>query len=603
MAPALDIASYSDALVVLGTAAVVVPLARKSGISPVLGYLLAGALLGPLALGSFIKHVPFLYWFTVVDESHVAGIAELGIVFLLFMIGLELSFQRLKTMRRLVLGLGGLQVVLTTITIAGLAALMGLPSNSAIVIGMSVSLSSTAIVLELLSGQGRLSSTVGRASFAVLLAQDIAVVPILMFISISGGETSGPVWLSLTRALLQAGAAIAAIIILGRLAARPLFRLVGSARSSEIFIAAVLFVIVGSGVIAHAAGLSMALGAFVAGILLSETEYGKAIEATVEPFKGLLLGIFFFTVGMAIDFRQVFQEPLLLIACVCGLIIVKALVLTLLGRFFRLSWHSAMEAGLLLGPGGEFAFVGLGMATALHIVSPKLSGFILAAITITMALTPALAALGRTISNKLRDDRPSDPQLLAKPPGGEAHAIIVGYGRVGKVVSGLFKELHVPFVATDLDPQVVTRARRDGDTVYFGNAADPEFLRVCGLSDATGIIITINDRDVIDAIVVQARELRPDILIVSRAKDSVHASHLYAVGASDAVPENLEASLQLSEAALVGLGVPTGLAIAAIHEQRDVFRAALQKAAHEAGRSESYAIRRKRTTLPRAETI
>jgi CPA2 family monovalent cation:H+ antiporter-2 len=402
---------------------------------------------------------------------------------------------------------------------------------------------------------------------------------------------------------LQAGAAIAVIIILGRLAARPLFRLVVAVRSSEIFIAAVLFVIVGSGVIAHAAGLSMALGAFVAGILLSETEYGKAIEATVEPFKGLLLGIFFFTVGMAIDFRQVYHEPLLLIACVGGLILVKAFVLTLLGRFFRLSWHSAMEAGLLLGPGGEFAFVGLGMATALHIVSPKLSGFILAAITITMALTPALAALGRMISNKLRDDRPSDPQLLAKPPGGEAHAIIVGYGRVGKVVSGLFKELHVPFVATDIDPQVVTRARREGDTVYFGNAADPEFLRVCGLNEATGIIITINDKEVIDAIVVQARELRPDILIVSRAKDSAHASHLYAVGASDAVPENLEASLQLSEAALVGLGVPTGLAIAAIHEQRDVFRAALQKAAHEAGRSESYAIRRKRTTLPRAETI
>lgn len=602
MAPAADISSYSDALVVLGTAAVIVPLARKSGVSPVLGYLLAGALLGPLALGSFIKQVPALYWFTVVDEAHVAGIAELGIVFLLFMIGLELSFQRLKTMRRLVLGLGGLQVILTTIVVAGIAAIMGLPSNTAIVIGMSVSLSSTAIVLELLSGQGRLSSSVGRASFAVLLAQDIAVVPILMFIAISGGETVGPVWLSLVRALAQAGIAIAVIIVLGRIAARPLFRMVVSLRSTEVFIAAVLFVIIGSGVIAHAAGLSMALGAFVAGILLSETEYGKAIEATIDPFKGILLGIFFFTVGMAIDFREVLREPLLLIVCVVSLIAVKTIVLTLLGRFFRLSWYCALETGLLLGPGGEFAFVGLGMAAGLHIVNAKLSGFILAAITITMALTPALAALGRTIANRMKDDTPSDPALLAKPQGGPS-AIIVGYGRVGKVVSRLFKELQVPFVATDLDPQVVTRARREGDEVYFGNAADPDFLRVCGLDEATGVIITINSREGIDAIVKEVRSQRPDVLIVSRAKDSVHASHLYAVGASDAVPENLEASLQLSEAALVGLGVPVGLAIAAIHEERDIFRTKLQKAARDAGRTESYAIRRKRQTRPRVEGI
>ncbi len=352
MAPALNIAPYSDALVVLGTAAVIVPLLRRANISPVLGYLGAGALLGPLGLGSFIKQVPALYWFTIVDEAHVAGIAELGIVFLLFMIGLELSFQRLKTMRRLVLGLGGLQIILTASAIAGLAALAGLSAQTAIVIGTSVSLSSTAIVLEILSNQGRLSSSAGRASFAVLLAQDIAVVPILMFISIAGGETAGSVVVSLLRALLQAGAAIAVIIVIGRLLARPLFRMVGAARSTEIFIAAVLFVIIGSGVIAHAAGLSMALGAFVAGLLLAETEYAKAIEATGEPFKGLLLGIFFFTVGMAIDFHEVLREPLLLAACVVGLILVKAVVLTLLGRLFRLSWHSAIDTGLLLGPGG-----------------------------------------------------------------------------------------------------------------------------------------------------------------------------------------------------------------------------------------------------------
>jgi monovalent cation:H+ antiporter-2, CPA2 family len=593
METALNINAYSDALVLLGTAAVVVPLVRRSGISPVLGYLGAGAVLGPLGLGSFIKSVPILYWFTIVDAGHVEGFAELGIVFLLFMVGLELSFQRLKTMRRLVLGLGGLQVLITSAVIAGAALAAGFNSNAAIVLGASVSLSSTAIVLELLSNQGRLSSSVGRAGFAVLLAQDLAVVPILMFVSIAGGETGGPVLVSLLRALLQAAAALAAIILLGRLLMRPLFRLVASVRSSEIFIAAVLLVIVGAGVIAHQAGLSMALGAFVAGLLLAETEYGKAIEATVEPFKGLLLGIFFFTVGMAIDFREVLREPLWLLACVAGLILLKAVVLTGLGKLFRLSWPAALETGLLLGPGGEFAFVGLGLATALKLIDARVSGFVLAAIAITMALTPLLSLAGRRLAALLAERKAVDPELTARPEGGEAHAIIVGYGRVGKVVSSLFLELKVPFVATDIDAVTVARERREGHAVYYGDAADPDFLKVCGLMEATGVVITINARDTIDVIVAQVRALRPDILIVSRAKDAIHASHLYRVGASDAVPETIEASLQLSEAALVGLGVPVGRAIASIHEQRDVYRAALQQAAHDAGRGESYAIKRR----------
>ena len=593
MAPAFDIAGYSDALVVLGTAAVIVPLLRKAGVSPVLGYLGAGAVLGPLALGAFIHRFSPLFWFTVVDARLVAGFAELGIVFLLFMIGLELSFQRLKAMRRLVMGLGGLQVLVTSAVIAGIAALAGLSSTAAIVVGASVSLSSTAIVLELLSNQNRLASTTGRASFAVLLAQDIAVVPILMFISIAGGETGGSVIVSLVRALLQAAAAITAIILLGRLAMRPLFRLVATTRSSEIFIAAGLLVIVGAGVIAHHAGLSRALGAFVAGILLAETEYGKAIEATAEPFKGLLLGIFFFTVGMAIDFREVLREPLLLLGCVAGLIVVKAVVLTALGKLFRLSWSSAIETSLLLGPGGEFAFVGLGLAASLAIIDTRFAGFILAAIAITMALTPLLAAAGRRIARLLRHDGVRDPMLLVRPPDGERHAIIVGYGRVGRVVSALFKELNVPYISTDFDAATVTRARRDGEAVYFGDASDPEFLRVCGVAEATGVIVTINAREAIDAIVEQIRAIRPDVLVVCRAKDAIHASHLYRMGASDAVPETIESSLQLSEAALVGLGVPVGLAIAAIHGHRDVFRATLQKAAREAGRAESYAIRRK----------
>jgi CPA2 family monovalent cation:H+ antiporter-2 len=592
MASSLDPTPYSDALIVLGTAAVIVPLVRKAGISQVLGYLAAGAVLGPLGLGTFLKDVPALRWLTIADAGSMSNIAELGVVFLLFMVGLELSFQRLTTMRRLVLRMGGLQVLVTSVLIALIAGAAGLDSTAAIVLGASVSLSSTAIVLELLSNQGRLSGTVGRASFAVLLAQDLAVVPILMFVSIAGGETQGSVFISLLRAVLQATAAVCVIIALGRLLMRPMFRLVATTRSSEIFIAAVLFVIVGSGVIAHAAGLSMALGAFVAGLLLAETEFAKAIQATVEPFKGLLLGIFFFTVGMAIDLREVAREPLLLVACVAGLIAVKAVVLTGLGKLFRLSWPAALETGLLLGPGGEFAFVSLGLATSLHLIDARLSGFILAAIALSMASTPLLSAAGRRLRGAFTAAAP-DPGLAVRPEAGGARAIIVGYGRVGKVVSTLLKELNVPFVASDFDAVTVSRERHEGNEVYYGDASDSEFLRACGLMEATGVIITINDRQSIDAIVAQVRTLRPDVLIVSRAKDAVHASHLYQVGASDAVPETIEASLQLSEAALVGLGVPVGLAIAHIHEQRDAFRRALQQAAREAGRSDSYAIRRK----------
>ena len=303
----------------------------------------------------------------------MAGIAELGIIFLLFLIGLELSFPRLSAMRRLVIGLGGSQVLLTSALIAGAALAVGKNPSEAIVLGVSLSLSSTAIVLELLSNQQRLTTSVGRASFSVLLAQDLAVIPVLLFVSILAARSGGSVLASLASALLQAAVAVTVIVVFGRVLLRPLFRLVATARSSELFIAAVLFVIVAAGVIADQAGLSMALGAFVAGLLLAETEYRKAIEATMAPFKGLLLGVFFFTVGMNIDFRELVREPLLLLGGVVSLIALKSLLLIGLAKLFRLSWPVATETGLLLGPGGEFAFVSIGMAAAAGLIEVPLA--------------------------------------------------------------------------------------------------------------------------------------------------------------------------------------------------------------------------------------
>jgi len=583
--------SYGDALIVLGTAAFVVPVVRRCGISPVLGYLGAGAVLGPLGLGAFGKSIPAVGWFTISDAQNVAGIAALGVVFLLFSVGLELSLARLSTMRRMVLGLGGSQVLLTSAVIAAAAAAAGRNSPESILLGTSLSLSSTAIVLELLSAQERLTTSVGRASFSVLLAQDLAVVPILLFISILATQSGQSLFASLASALLQAMTAIVIIAIFGRVLLRPLFRLVATARSSELFVAAVLFVIIAAGVVAEQARLSMALGAFVAGLLLAETEYRKAIEATIGPFKGLLIGIFFFTVGMKVDFREVLREPLLLIGGVVGLISLKAVLMIGLGKLFRLSWPVATETGLLLGPGGEFAFVGIGSAAAVGLVEARLASLVLTITSVTMALTPLLSVGARYVVARLSAGKTVDPELSARPAAGRRHAIVVGYGRVGKVVCALLRQHGIPYIAADLDAATVTRDRREGHDVFYGNAADPRFLETCGLANAVGVVITIHTASLIDEIVEHVRAIRPDILIVSRARDEGHARHLYALGATDAVPETVEASLQLSEAALVGLGVATGLAIASIHEKRDDIRRTLQEAAKDAGRQQIHAVK------------
>jgi K+:H+ antiporter len=589
----ISLDAYSDALVVLGTAGIVVPLVRRFGVNPVLGYLGAGAALGPLGFGSFMDKAPWLYWFTVVDPKNVSGLAELGIVFLLFLIGLELSYQRLVTMRRLVFGLGGLQVVIASAVIAGIAALAGSTPAASVIIGSCLALSSTAIVIEVLSSQRRMATTVGRTSFSILLAQDIAVVPILLFVSILANGR-GSVITGLTLAIANAALALGLIVVLGRLLLRPLLRFVASVDSSELFVAAILFVIVGSAVAAGLAGLSMALGAFVAGLLLAETEFRKLIETTVEPFKGLLLGLFFFTVGMSIDFREIAREPVLLLSCVVGLIVVKAVLIAGLSRLFRVPWAAAIETGLLLGPGGEFAFVVIGVATAYELVTAGAGSFTLALTSLTMALVPLLSLVGRRISDRLERRKGLEPELMVAPPAGSSdHAIVIGHGRVGQIVCDMLERHRFPFLATDSDPAAVSQYRKRGRQVYYGDATNLAFLKGCGLMDAKAVIVTIHTQAAIDEIVQAVRSLRPELLIVSRARDAAHARHLYAVGVTDAVPETIEASLQLSEAVLVGLGLPAGPVIASIHEKRDEFRHELQEAAGQAGLADTRAIREK----------
>lgn len=593
MAAPLNIEAYSDALVVLGTAGIVVPVVRRLGISPVLGYLAAGALLGPLGLGSLISVFPFLYWLTVVDAHNVAGIAELGVVFLLFLIGMELSFERLKAMRRLVFGLGSMQIVLSTLVIGAIAYQFGNSPAVATILGACLALSSTAIVIEVLSNQGRMSTTTGRTSFSVLIAQDLAVIPLLVFISLLGASNGSSLVTSLLLALMNAAIAVVGIFIVGRVMLRPLFRMVASSGSSELFVAATLFVIIGTGVAAAMAGMSMALGAFISGLVLAETEFRKAIETTIAPFKGLLLGVFFFTVGMNIDFREIARDPVWLFASVAGLITIKAALLIGSARLFRLPWPAAIETGILLGPGGEFAFVAVGMAAGLGLIQAPVAAFTLAVTSITMALIPVLALVARRVAPKFKAVEVLDPELAVAPEVTTEHAIVIGYGRVGQVVCSLLDQNKIRYLAIDNDARAVPEQRRRGREVYYGDATKPEFLTSCGVMTAKAVIVSVSSTAAIDEIVRQVRTLRSDVVIVSRARDAAHARHLYAIGVTDAVPETIEASLQLSEAALFGLGRPSGLVIASIHEKRDEFRRELQQAAGKIQAENTPGVRRK----------
>jgi len=580
MSPSNDIGIFKDALLILGTAGVIVPMMHKLKISPILSFLAVGAALGPHGLGRLAAGEPVLEWFTVTGEQQISVLADMGIVFLLFFIGLELSLRRLRTMRRLVFGLGGLQSLLCMLSIGVIAWGFGQPPAAALIIGASLALSSTAIVVELLSRQHRMAGVTGRTSFAILLAQDLAVVPLLFLIGVLGSREDGSIVLGILLALGQAATAVIVIGLVGRALLRPLFRLVASTDSPELFMAATLLIAVGAGVVAALAGLSMALGAFIAGLLLAETEYRRAIEAIIEPFKGLLLGVFFFSVGMHIELAQIWEQPLVMVAGVAALLVAKTVLIAPLCRAWGLPWAASVEISLLLAPGGEFAFIGIGMASLLNLVGAEVAATVLAVVSLTMALLPLLASLGRRLAARLETGNPSEPLATVLPPDDHAaRVLVVGHGRVGQLVCDMLDHHKVPYLATDRDPALVSRWRKRGRPIYYGDVSNRLFLERCGIGEAPGVILTIDNYETVEEIVRTARARRPDVLIVARARDAQHARHLYTLGVSDTVPETIEASLQLAESALVGLGVPMGLVIASIHERREVVRKELQAAA------------------------
>jgi len=574
-----DIYVFKDALIVLGTAAVVAPVVHRLKISPVLGFLVVGAALGPHGLGRLADYSRAIDWLTVTGERQIAFIADLGIVFLLFFIGLELSMRRMITMRRLVFGLGGLQVILSALAISGAAFWLGQPAAAALIIGTCLALSSTAIVMELLSGQRRMMSTTGRTSFAILLAQDLAVVPLLFLISALGGHSEGSVVQGVIVAVVEAIVAVAVIALVGRVVLKPLFRLAASTDNPEFFMAATLLIAVGSGVIAAFAGLSMALGAFIAGLLLAETEYRRAVEAMIDPFRGLLLGVFFFSVGMHIDLSFIWREPVLVIGGFMAMMVAKTALLVPLCRLFGVPWAASVETSLLLAPGGEFAFIGIGLAVQFGLVDAGVAAGVLAVVSLTMGTLPFVSLFARRFGQRVARQVTGDAPATQLPPSDHAkRVIVVGHGRVGQLVCDLLDKHEISYIAADRDAARVERWRKLGRAIYFGDASNPLFLQRCGIDEATGVIVTI-DTAAVDDVVRAVRARRPDVMIVARAHDAQHARHLYTLAVTDTVPETIEASLQLAESALVRLGVPMGLVIASIHERRELVRGELQAAA------------------------
>ena len=568
--------AYKDVVLFLATAGVVVPLFRRWRISPILGFLGAGVLLGPYGLGALADDVRWLGALTIDNPEEVAQLAEFGVVFLLFMIGLELSWERLKSLRRYVFGLGALQVGLCLSVSAGAALLMGQPPLAALAIGAALSLSSTAIVMPILAEQKRQHAMAGRATFSVLLFQDLAVAPILVTLTLLRPQAEGAAAPNPLLTFLPAVAGIAALFVFGRLLLRPMLRSVARAKSEELFVAACLLVVIGAGLVSALTGLSMALGAFIAGLLLAETEYRHEVEVTIEPFKGLLLGLFFVSVGIGLNVPLLLQRPALIVGSAAGLVIANSLVTFLAARLFGLKTRSALEAALLLAGAGEFAFVILGQAMNQGLVARQMGETALVAATLSMFSIPVLAQLGLKLGG-----RRIQPAELPADPGGEALAqprvLLVGYGRVGRLVGDMLSRHDIGWVAAELDSKLVEQGRRAGKAIFFGDAAREEFLLRCGLAEAPALVVTMDDAEGVETIVAVARALRPTLTIVARARDARHAHRLYELGATDAIPETMEASLQLSEAVLVEIGVPMGLVIASIHERRDEFRAALNR--------------------------
>ncbi len=558
----------SDLLIFLVTAGIVVPLFSRIRLGTVVGFLLAGVLLGPRGLGALAEDFEWLAYVTFADDERVAPFAELGILFLLFTVGLELSVGRLWAMRRIVFGVGIAQISLSTIFIAAAAAWLDVGAIAALIIGLGLALSSTAIALQLLIQGKRLGSEVGRTTFGVLLMQDLMVVPGVILITILAGDSALSVPTAILRGLGEAVLAVVVIVVVGRFVLGPLLTLAAATRSREIVVAIALLVAIGSATATSAAGLSAALGAFLAGLLLASSEYRHQIEVDIEPFKGLLLGLFFMTVGMGVDLALVWREFLGVFSAVIVFLSVKAIVAYAVARIAGIRHPTAVETALLLAGAGEFAFILFTLARQEALLTWTDLRFVTTTAALSMLATPLLAAAGHLWNARLvkLDDARDGGTFDSGPLKG--HVIIGGFGRVGEMVGRLLQSMSTPYVAVDLDARRVAAARAEGYPVYYGDIGRQELLERLGGDKAVGFVITSDQPVETDQIVAMIRSAWPDAKIFARARDPAHAHRLIEMGATDVVPEATEGSLQLAAHVLTGIGPPDEVVMSTIDQVR-----------------------------------
>ena len=564
---ALDPASpaLSDGLVILGAAGLVIPAFARARVTPVIGFILVGILVGPHGLGALTDSAPWLYWFTISNPAGVAPFAELGIILLLFSIGLELSFRRLWAMRRRVIGFGASELLGSGLIIAAVLLGMGYSPQAAAGLGIALALSSTALVLPIAGT----TSPVGRLAFAMLLFEDLALVPIVFVLGALGGaaDVGGIMRLAGGGVLVVGAMLIAGPFILPRL-----FAQAARTKTPELFLSASLLVAILASVATMAVGLSPIVGALVAGLLIAETDYAHEVEAVVAPFRGLALGVFLITVGMSLDLGMVVARWPALLAAIAGVVAIKALVTGLLLRLGRVAPGVAAETSLLMASPSETTLIVLGAAAQAGLIASGTAAFWQVVTAIGLTITPLLARLGHEVAVR------SDTRAHVPDAPMPQRTIVIGFGRVGQMVADMLDAHGRSWVAIDADADHVAAARRAGRPVQFGDAGRSRVLEALGIDSAAAVVMTMDDPVQAVRLTRRLRETYPDLTIVARARDAAHAGELYRAGVSDAVPETLESALQLSESVLVDLGVAMGPVIASIHEKRDQLRAEIRDA-------------------------
>ena len=560
-----------ETLLFLVLAGILIPLLQRLRVNQVLGFLAVGTALGPQGLGLWADRWPWLSWLTFPRAEGVDALAGLGVLFLMFLIGLDLSARRLWSLRRWVFGAGVAQILLTSLVIGSIAWLFDADASAAVVLGLVLSLSSTAVVAQLLSEHRALASPTGQAVFSVLMMQDLAVVPILMFIDVLNQPAHGAIGVLLGQAALKSVLAVGLVLVVGRRAVGPMFRGFTRQHQPEVFVALILLTTLSIAGLTAAAGLSMALGAFLAGLLLAETEFRHEVEVTIEPFKSLLMGLFFMAVGMRLDLREIAHEPLWLAASVIGLVAIKGALAAAVFRLFGLRTGQAVEAGLLLGQGGEFAFIVVAAAMATGLLDSGSGQFMLLVVSASLFVTPVLAHLAARLGGWIDDLQVRQDGELAGGDAGEraGHVIVAGCGRVGQLLIDVFAGQRVPFVAVEQDAHVVARLRARGVPVVYGNAGRAELLGKLYAGRAAAVVITMDQPAPAMHAVRSIRGAYPLLPVFARSRDEKHARELLEAGASVVIPETLEAALHLARVALQQVGLPDPDVSLAIETERD----------------------------------